>query len=202
MNGLLQRDPTSRFGWKNGAHEIKQHLFFRGINWALIRCTVLNSIIFLSYVFHLAAGSSVLSWNFRTCFSPCRTLHHWKYLLSWTAKIWRCLPWIRIYSEEEDESCTDWRLIFFGYVTFFVTDTEINSINKTSTVEEEYICLEFFYLTVYIYKVRSDVKNWFLDSCSYLFNEKIWDCNTIKCLIIYLKNSLIFNDLIISIKRG
>ncbi|KAK3412880.1 phototropin-2 [Eucalyptus grandis] len=35
---LLQRDPASRLGSNNGANEIKQHPFFRGINWPLIRC--------------------------------------------------------------------------------------------------------------------------------------------------------------------
>nr|AML79601.1 putative LOV domain-containing protein [Oenothera grandiflora] len=38
INALLQRDPECRLGSKNGAHEIKQHSFFRGINWPLIRC--------------------------------------------------------------------------------------------------------------------------------------------------------------------
>ncbi|XP_030552629.1 phototropin-2 [Rhodamnia argentea] len=35
---LLQRDPASRLGSNNGANEIKQHPFFREINWPLIRC--------------------------------------------------------------------------------------------------------------------------------------------------------------------
>ncbi|KAF8013272.1 hypothetical protein BT93_I1198 [Corymbia citriodora subsp. variegata] len=35
---LLQRDPESRLGSNNGANDIKQHPFFRGINWPLIRC--------------------------------------------------------------------------------------------------------------------------------------------------------------------
>lgn len=38
---MLQRDPASRLGSNNGANEIKQHPFFRGINWPLIRCMVL-----------------------------------------------------------------------------------------------------------------------------------------------------------------
>ncbi|KAF5745833.1 Phototropin-2 -like protein [Tripterygium wilfordii] len=38
MNALLNRDPGSRLGSKSGASEIKQHPFFRGINWPLIRC--------------------------------------------------------------------------------------------------------------------------------------------------------------------
>ncbi|KAL5562283.1 hypothetical protein UlMin_032030 [Ulmus minor] len=38
INALLQRDPASRLGSTMGANEIKQHPFFRGINWPLIRC--------------------------------------------------------------------------------------------------------------------------------------------------------------------
>ncbi|KAJ4838306.1 Phototropin-2 [Turnera subulata] len=38
INALLNRDPNSRLGSKTGANEIKQHPFFRGINWPLIRC--------------------------------------------------------------------------------------------------------------------------------------------------------------------
>lgn len=41
INALLQRDPANRLGSKNGAIEIKQHPFFRGINWPLIRCMVI-----------------------------------------------------------------------------------------------------------------------------------------------------------------
>eukprot|EP01018_Ginkgo_biloba_P020158 Gb_28975 [translate_table: standard] len=38
IQGLLHRDPTHRLGSYEGANEIKQHLFFRGVHWALIRC--------------------------------------------------------------------------------------------------------------------------------------------------------------------
>ncbi|XVE49648.1 hypothetical protein DITRI_Ditri01bG0098600 [Diplodiscus trichospermus] len=38
INALLNRDPASRLGSRTGANEIKQHPFFRGINWPLIRC--------------------------------------------------------------------------------------------------------------------------------------------------------------------
>lgn len=38
INALLQRDPASRLGSNTGAHEIKEHPFFHGINWPLIRC--------------------------------------------------------------------------------------------------------------------------------------------------------------------
>lgn len=40
MYRLLQRDPNSRLGSKEGANEIKHHPFFRGVNWALVRCMV------------------------------------------------------------------------------------------------------------------------------------------------------------------
>nr|AML76717.1 putative LOV domain-containing protein [Ardisia revoluta] len=35
---LLHRDPKNRLGSREGANEIKRHPFFKGINWALIRC--------------------------------------------------------------------------------------------------------------------------------------------------------------------
>nr|AML78731.1 putative LOV domain-containing protein [Mansoa alliacea] len=35
---LLHRDPKNRLGSREGANEVKQHQFFRGINWALVRC--------------------------------------------------------------------------------------------------------------------------------------------------------------------
>ncbi|KAK9112312.1 hypothetical protein Scep_019831 [Stephania cephalantha] len=38
INALLQRDPANRLGSIGGANVIKQHPFFRGINWPLIRC--------------------------------------------------------------------------------------------------------------------------------------------------------------------
>nr|AML78071.1 putative LOV domain-containing protein [Myristica fragrans] len=38
IHGLLHRDPVNRLGSKGGANIIKQHPFFRGINWPLIRC--------------------------------------------------------------------------------------------------------------------------------------------------------------------
>nr|AML78563.1 putative LOV domain-containing protein [Hilleria latifolia] len=38
IHALLNRDPASRLGSLGGANEIKQHQFFRGINWPLIRC--------------------------------------------------------------------------------------------------------------------------------------------------------------------
>ncbi|XP_068667925.1 phototropin-1-like [Aristolochia californica] len=39
MYRLLHRDPGNRLGSYEGANDIKQHPFFHGINWALVRCT-------------------------------------------------------------------------------------------------------------------------------------------------------------------
>jgi hypothetical protein len=41
INALLQRDPASRLGSNTGANEIKEHPFFCGIKWPLIRCMVI-----------------------------------------------------------------------------------------------------------------------------------------------------------------
>ncbi|KAH7432629.1 hypothetical protein KP509_07G031700 [Ceratopteris richardii] len=38
IRGLLVKDPQKRLGATRGASEIKQHRFFEGVNWALIRC--------------------------------------------------------------------------------------------------------------------------------------------------------------------
>ncbi|OIW09163.1 hypothetical protein TanjilG_11301 [Lupinus angustifolius] len=35
---LLHRDPKNRLGSKEGANQIKSHPFFKGLNWALVRC--------------------------------------------------------------------------------------------------------------------------------------------------------------------
>ncbi|XWS77325.1 hypothetical protein CRYUN_Cryun01aG0251200 [Craigia yunnanensis] len=39
IRGLLVKEPQHRQGVKRGATEIKQHPFFEGVNWALIRCS-------------------------------------------------------------------------------------------------------------------------------------------------------------------
>ena len=38
IRGLLEKEPGIRLGGKRGATEIKQHPFFEGVNWALVRC--------------------------------------------------------------------------------------------------------------------------------------------------------------------
>ncbi|KAI5064529.1 hypothetical protein GOP47_0021199 [Adiantum capillus-veneris] len=39
IQALLAKDPRKRLGCIKGAAELKQHAFFKGVNWALIRCT-------------------------------------------------------------------------------------------------------------------------------------------------------------------
>ncbi|XLR20813.1 hypothetical protein S83_048725 [Arachis hypogaea] len=39
IRGLLVKEPQHLLGVKRGATEIKQHPFFEGVNWALIRCS-------------------------------------------------------------------------------------------------------------------------------------------------------------------
>ncbi|XP_057954879.1 serine/threonine-protein kinase D6PKL1-like [Malania oleifera] len=40
IRGLLVKEPENRLGSIKGAAEIKQHPFFEGLNWALIRCAI------------------------------------------------------------------------------------------------------------------------------------------------------------------
>lgn len=40
IRGLLVKDPQRRIAYRRGATEIKQHPFFEGVNWALVRSTV------------------------------------------------------------------------------------------------------------------------------------------------------------------
>ncbi|MCL7026229.1 hypothetical protein MKW94_028420 [Papaver nudicaule] len=40
IKGLLVKDPNYRLGSTKGATEIRQHRFFEGLNWALVRCTI------------------------------------------------------------------------------------------------------------------------------------------------------------------
>ncbi|XP_024962687.1 phototropin-2 [Cynara cardunculus var. scolymus] len=40
IHALLNRDPASRLGSIGGSNAIKEHAFFRGINWPLIRCMI------------------------------------------------------------------------------------------------------------------------------------------------------------------
>ncbi|GAA0166773.1 hypothetical protein LIER_21854 [Lithospermum erythrorhizon] len=44
IKGLLVKDPQKRIAYKRGATEVKQHPFFEGVNWALVRCATPPSI--------------------------------------------------------------------------------------------------------------------------------------------------------------
>lgn len=64
MYRLLHRDPKNRLGSREGANEVKQHPFFRGINWALVRCMVITETLVIK---HLSGDESLLfiEWNGR-----------------------------------------------------------------------------------------------------------------------------------------
>ncbi|KAJ7960809.1 Protein kinase [Quillaja saponaria] len=38
IRGLPVKEPQHRLAYKRGATKVKQHPFFQGVNWALIRC--------------------------------------------------------------------------------------------------------------------------------------------------------------------
>ncbi|GLT98921.1 hypothetical protein SLE2022_163950 [Rubroshorea leprosula] len=40
IRGLLVKEPQKRIAYQRGATEIKQHPFFEGVNWALVRCAM------------------------------------------------------------------------------------------------------------------------------------------------------------------
>lgn len=64
IRDLLDRDPTKRLGSQCGAHDIKNHPFFRDIKWPLIRnmvCTDANALSQLSCAIILMAICRVLN---------------------------------------------------------------------------------------------------------------------------------------------
>nr|AML77401.1 putative LOV domain-containing protein [Quassia amara] len=52
MFRLLNRDPKNRLGLREGANEVKKHPFFKGVNWALVRCLVLNMETYMHSYLH------------------------------------------------------------------------------------------------------------------------------------------------------
>ncbi|BBN10468.1 phototropin [Marchantia polymorpha subsp. ruderalis] len=63
IRGLLQRDPKKRLGSDKGAHDLKQHQFFRGINWPLIRCMTPPPLETPIYQIGKEADSKDLDWE-------------------------------------------------------------------------------------------------------------------------------------------
>lgn len=79
INALLNRDPAYRLGSNTGANEIKQHPFFRGISWPLIRCMVLVfRLIKMEYTQRARDSNMKLHFLNKTNFIliVCRAHHH------------------------------------------------------------------------------------------------------------------------------
>lgn len=73
INALLQRDPASRLGSATGSNEIKQHAFFRGINWPLIRNMVVSlwfplNLVIRNNIFIIANGLGLVQLVFKSNF--------------------------------------------------------------------------------------------------------------------------------------
>ena len=62
IGGLLAKEPGKRIGMRRGAAEIKQHPFFEGVNWALIRCSTPPEIPLMAAV-EKKRGPEVEDWR-------------------------------------------------------------------------------------------------------------------------------------------
>nr|AML79549.1 putative LOV domain-containing protein [Cyrilla racemiflora] len=63
INALLNRDPASRLGSNGGANEIKQHPFFSGIKWPLIRCMTPPPLDVPLQLIGKEAGANDVDWD-------------------------------------------------------------------------------------------------------------------------------------------
>ncbi|XP_019259796.1 PREDICTED: LOW QUALITY PROTEIN: phototropin-2 [Nicotiana attenuata] len=63
IHALLNRDPASRLGSNGGASEIKDHPFFRGINWPLIRCMTPPPLEAPLQIIGKESGTKDIDWN-------------------------------------------------------------------------------------------------------------------------------------------
>ncbi|XP_060218124.1 phototropin-2 [Lycium barbarum] len=63
IHSLLNRDPASRLGSNGGATEIKQHPFFREINWPLIRCMTPPPLEAPLQLIGKESGTKDIDWN-------------------------------------------------------------------------------------------------------------------------------------------
>ncbi|XP_022897933.1 phototropin-2-like [Olea europaea var. sylvestris] len=63
INALLNRDPASRLGSNGGANEIKQHPFFSGIKWSLIRCMTPPPLDVPLQLIGKEAGAKDVNWD-------------------------------------------------------------------------------------------------------------------------------------------
>ncbi|MCD7469902.1 Phototropin-2 [Datura stramonium] len=63
IHSLLNRDPASRLGSNGGASEIKEHPFFRGIAWPLIRCMTPPPLDAPLQLIGKESGTKEVDWN-------------------------------------------------------------------------------------------------------------------------------------------
>lgn len=63
IHSLLNRDPASRLGSNGGASEIKEHPFFRGIAWPLIRCMTPPPLDAPLQLIGKESGNKEIDWN-------------------------------------------------------------------------------------------------------------------------------------------
>lgn len=63
IHSLLNRDPASRLGSNGGASEIKEHPFFRGIAWPLIRCMTPPPLDAPLQLIGKESGTKEADWN-------------------------------------------------------------------------------------------------------------------------------------------
>lgn len=63
IHSLLNRDPASRLGSSGGASEIKDHPFFRGIAWPLIRCMIPPPLETPLQLIGRESGTKEIDWN-------------------------------------------------------------------------------------------------------------------------------------------
>lgn len=58
MYRLLHRNPRNRLAAFEGANEVKQHPFFRSVNWALVRCMVR-----IFTLISAMSGANIIDWK-------------------------------------------------------------------------------------------------------------------------------------------
>lgn len=74
IRGLLVKDPENRLGSVKGAAEIKQHPFFEGINWALIRCAIPPEMPKICDVGNFAAETPFQNKESARCPEECKSI--------------------------------------------------------------------------------------------------------------------------------
>ncbi|PSR89878.1 Serine/threonine-protein kinase [Actinidia chinensis var. chinensis] len=73
IRGLLVKEPENRLGSVKGAAEIKQHPFFEGLNWALIRCAIPPELPKVYDIVNLNADMSSQNKESARCPEECKS---------------------------------------------------------------------------------------------------------------------------------